>query len=183
MSEPPGPGQPAGQRRPELPEHDATGLDLARQIAGGVGAGGRRRRRRSSEATGRPAGPQLSGSRPDDRDPQPLGTTMDRLLSDRGWRVRVSVALLLARWPALVGPVNADHSAPESFEDGDLTVRADSTAWASSLRAMAPQVVAKLNAELGDGTVRRILVRGPDAPSWKHGPRSVRGRGPRDTYG
>ncbi|PZQ74527.1 MAG: DUF721 domain-containing protein, partial [Cutibacterium acnes] len=23
----------------------------------------------------------------------------------------------------------------------------------------------------------------PSAPSWKHGPRSVPGRGPRDTYG
>jgi predicted nucleic acid-binding Zn ribbon protein len=28
-----------------------------------------------------------------------------------------------------------------------------------------------------------ITVKAPGAPSWKHGPRSVPGRGPRDTYG
>jgi predicted nucleic acid-binding Zn ribbon protein len=49
---------------------------------------------------------------------------------------------------------------------------------------MAPQLVAMLNEQLGDGTVTRIAVLGPDAPSWKKGRRSVRdGRGPRDTYG
>jgi predicted nucleic acid-binding Zn ribbon protein len=49
---------------------------------------------------------------------------------------------------------------------------------------LAPRIVAKLNEALGDGTVTRIEVRGPQAPSWKNGPRSIRGaRGPRDTYG
>jgi predicted nucleic acid-binding Zn ribbon protein len=41
-----------------------------------------------------------------------------------------------------------------------------------------------LNEALGDGTITRIKVLGPDAPSWKKGRRSVRdGLGPRDTYG
>ena len=31
--------------------------------------------------------------------------------------------------------------------------------------------------------VRRVKVVGPSGPSWRHGPRHVRGRGPRDTYG
>ena len=65
-----------------------------------------------------------------------------------------------------------------------LTVRTDSTAWAASLRTLAPQLVAILNEQLGDRTVTRIAVLGPDAPSWKKGRLSVRdGRGPRDTYG
>ena len=63
-------------------------------------------------------------------------------------------------------------------------MRTDSTAWASQLRLMAPQLLATLNASLGEGTIRRLDIRGPDAPSWKKGLRSVRdGRGPRDTYG
>ena len=63
-------------------------------------------------------------------------------------------------------------------------VRATSTAWATQLKLLAPRIVAKLNEALGDGTVTRIDVRGPQAPSWKNGPRSIRGaRGPRDTYG
>jgi predicted nucleic acid-binding Zn ribbon protein len=49
---------------------------------------------------------------------------------------------------------------------------------------MAPQLVAKLNEALGDGTVTRVTVLGPQGPSWKKGRLSVRdGRGPRDTYG
>ena len=81
-------------------------------------------------------------------------------------------------------PSNAAHSSPEGYADTVLTVRADSTAWATQLRYLAPQLVAMLNEQLGDGTVTRIRVLGPDAPSWKKGRRSVRdGRGPRDTYG
>ena len=60
-----------------------------------------------------------------------------------------------------------------------LTVRTDSSAWATQLRMMAPQLVAMLNEQLGDGTVTRVKVLGPDAPSWKQGRLSVRdGRGP-----
>jgi predicted nucleic acid-binding Zn ribbon protein len=48
---------------------------------------------------------------------------------------------------------------------------------------LAPQLVRRLNEEAGEGTVRVVEVRGPSAPSWRRGPRSVKGRGPRDTYG
>ena len=90
----------------------------------------------------------------------------------------------MARWPLLVGPANAAHSRPEAYADAVLTVRTDSTAWATQLRMMAPQLVALLNEHLGDGTITRVAILGPDAPSWKKGRRTVRdGRGPRDTYG
>ena len=51
---------------------------------------------------------------------------------------------------------------PESFADGELVVTADSTAWATQVRLLAPQLVRRLAAELGDGTVRRVKVRGPE---------------------
>jgi predicted nucleic acid-binding Zn ribbon protein len=109
---------------------------------------------------------------------------MDRLVESQGWSREISVRLLLGKWPVLVGPVNAAHSTPIGYADTVVTVRAESTVWATSLRAMAPQLVAKLNDALGDGTVTRVEILGPEAPSWKRGRRSVRdGRGPRDTYG
>lgn len=163
--------------------HDPTGLDLARSVADSVGAGPRRRRRK------RPGGlqrvdPVRSGARPDDRDPTLLGAALDNLVESKGWSTDLSLRALLARWPALVGSTNAEHSHPESYADTILTVRAESTVWATSLRTIAPQLVAKLNEQLGDGTVTRIKVLGPQGPSWKKGPLSVRdGRGPRDTYG
>lgn len=169
------------QLTPRQEEHDPTGLQLARAIAGSV-AGGKYRRRRAKPQ--RPVDPQSAGAHPDDRDPQLLGTALNRLVESQGWSKQISVRLLLGKWPALVGPVNAAHSTPVGYQDAVVTVRAESTVWATSLRAMAPQLVAKLNEMLGDGTVTRVEVVGPDIPSWKKGRRSVRdGRGPRDTYG
>lgn len=166
--------------RPEEQPHDPTGLGLARAIARATGRP--RRRRRTAER--RSVEPQVSGSHPDDRDPKTLGTALDRLVESKGWSTEVSVHTMLGRWPALVGPELAAHSRPEGYSDSVLTVRTDSTSWASQLRMLAPNLVAKLNEALGDGAVTRVKVLGPDAPSWKKGRLSVRdGRGPRDTYG
>ena len=162
-----------------LEPYDAGGLGLARSVASSVG--GRRRRKTRPAA---PVDPQLSGAHPGERDPRLLGDAMDRLVEAKGWSTDLSVHTLLGRWPALVGPVNAAHSQPESYADTVLTIRAESTVWASSLRAMAPQLVAILNQQLGEGTVTLVKVLGPAGPSWKKGRLSVRdGRGPRDTYG
>lgn len=177
-------GVPEAERSGELAAaadaHDPTGIDLARQIAAQVSSVRPKRRRRKPP---RPSGVESSGAHPDDRDPLLIGAALDRLVEQKGWNTQVNIHLLLGNWANLVGRVNADHSRPEAFADGVLTVRTSSTAWATQLRLFAPQLVARLNAELGDGSVTRILVKGPDAPSWKHGRRSVRGRGPRDTYG
>jgi len=160
--------------------YDPTGLDLARTVARSVA----RPRRSRRPNPNRPVDPQASGAHPDDRDPKLLGAALDRLVESKGWSTEVTLHTLLGRWSDLVGPVNAEHSTPETYLDGVLTVRADSSVWASSLRAVAPQLVAILNDRLGDGAVSRVAVLGPRGPSWKKGPRSVRdGRGPRDTYG
>jgi predicted nucleic acid-binding Zn ribbon protein len=162
-------------------EHDPSGLELAQTVARSLGAQARRRRR---SGWSRRVGPQVSGARADDRDPKLLADAVERLVETKGWTTEINVHTLLARWALLVGATNAAHSQPEGYSDTVLTVRTDSTAWATQLRYMAPQLVAMLNEQLGDGTVTRIAVLGPDAPSWKKGRRSVRdGRGPRDTYG
>jgi predicted nucleic acid-binding Zn ribbon protein len=159
-------------------EHDTTGLGLARSIARSVGSQSRRRSRP------RRTDPQASGARPDGRDPAKLSAAVDRLVESKGWSTELSVHTLLARWGLLVGSVNAAHSHPEAYADTVLTVRTDSTAWATQLRMMAPQLVAMLNDQLGQGTITLVKILGPDAPSWKKGRLAVRdGRGPRDTYG
>ena len=65
-----------------------------------------------------------------------------------------------------------------------LTVRADSSAWATQLRLLSSSLLARLAADVGEDTVAEIKVVGPSAPSWSRGSRRVQdGRGPRDTYG
>lgn len=158
---------------------DPTGLDLARQIAETVAHSTPLPAPKMRKKKRKPGAPRGAKG-----DPMPVGDALAGLIKQQGWTTDLSVHSLLGRWPALVGPVVAEHSKPEGFSGGVIAVRTDSTAWASQLRLMAPQLVAKLNEKLGQGTITRLDIKGPDAPSWKHGIRSVRdGRGPRDTYG
>jgi predicted nucleic acid-binding Zn ribbon protein len=161
----------------------ADGLDLARALMRATaGASTRKVRRRRKEQP--PTRGRVSGSHPDDRDPQLLDATLGRLVADHGWELDLRVHGVFGRWPEIVGTEIADHATPESFADGRLVVRTDSTAWATQLRLLAPTVVRRLNEELGHGTVTAIEVQAPHGPTWKKGRLSSRdGRGPRDTYG
>ena len=173
-------GPAGGDRGP----HRDDGLDLARAITRAIASSTPAARKRLARRTPRATGTQLSGSHPDDRDPQLLGSALDRLVGDQGWELELRVRSVFARWPELVGDHVGQHCTPESFADGRLVVRTDATAWATELRMLAPTVVRRLNEELGDGTVTVIEVLGPHLPTWKKGRRSTRdGRGPRDTYG
>lgn len=137
----------------------------------------RRRWRSSSE----PA--SYSGPSPDGRDPQLVATSVDDLVSERGWSEAIAVGGVEGRWQQIVGADVAAHCVPEEFEAGRLTVRTDSTAWATQVRMLAPTLLTRLNDDLGAGTVTHLQVLGPQGPSWKKGRLRVKGRGPRDTYG
>lgn len=174
-----------------------SGLDVARQALAAARAEARRRglapgrvpaadprREADSPRRRRPlASDERSGAHPDERDPQLLGPTLDRLVAERGWETDAAVGGVMGRWEAIVGPEVSAHATPVAFDDGELVLQADSTAWATQIRLLAPSLLARMADELGAGTVTAVSVRGPSAPSWKRGPLSVRGRGPRDTYG
>jgi len=86
-------------------------------------------------------------------------------------------------WPDLVGAETAEHSTPLSIEDGVLAVQCDSTAWATQLRLMRSHITTTIANRYPDAGIHSVRFDGPNAPSWKRGPRSIPGRGPRDTYG
>lgn len=108
--------------------------------------------------------PALSASwsaRPRREDPELLNAALGDLLSARGWQDRAAVGSVFGNWPAIVGPQVAAHTHPDAFDQGELTVAADSDAWASQLRLLAPQILHRLAEELGAGTVTHLRVRGP----------------------
>ena len=72
---------------------------------------------------------------------------------------------------------------PICGQAGVLVLRTSSTAWATQLKYMLSDLAERVDSEIGAGRIRDIVIKGPDAPSWSHGLRSVKGRGPRDTYG
>ncbi|WP_337062298.1 DUF721 domain-containing protein [Kineococcus sp. G2] len=181
-------------------EDGATGADLARTALGRARAAAAARGLRPGRAGQQPGGRGRDGDRaggprrgdpsarsgawPDARDPQALGSTLDRLVGERGWEQPVAVGGAFGRWDAVVGPELAGHCTPESLKDGTLVVRAESTAWATQVRLLTSVLVRRLDEELGHGVVVKVVVRGPQGPSWRRGNRSAPGgRGPRDTYG
>ena len=160
------------------PDDDPDTLGLARDIAdsyrGGTASGPPRRRRP----------PKPSPRRAKRDEPSRLADVLGEMTRDRGWDERIQAQRVFTDWAGVVGAEIAAHSTVEGFEDGIVSIRTDSTAWAKELKLLAARVVQRLNEEIGHGTVLRIEVRGPQAPSWKKGQRTIRNaRGPRDTYG
>jgi predicted nucleic acid-binding Zn ribbon protein len=187
---PPAGPPPAGSAGPAGAQHESRGgsdlvraaLESARVAARQRAADQPRRRATRRVAGGRRRG-GYSGASPDERDPQPFGSLVRKLVADRGWESTAASATVLSRWEALVGDEVAGHCTPVSLRDGELTLAAESTAWATQLRLLAPKLIGRITAELGKGVVTKVKVHGPTAPTWRAGPLRVTGRGPRDTYG
>jgi predicted nucleic acid-binding Zn ribbon protein len=180
--------RPAGADRPVVPGTTVPGTAVGPELARAVLDAARAKRAEHPPRTAVPrgAGRRLrgySGPGPDPRDPQPFGAMLNHLMTVRGWHKRAAQARLFGLWSTVVGAELAGHCRPVKLEDGELIVEAESTAWATQIRLLGGKVLARISGDLGPGVVTRLTVRGPVSPSWVKGPRSVRGRGPRDTYG
>ncbi|MBB5633114.1 putative nucleic acid-binding Zn ribbon protein [Cryobacterium mesophilum] len=117
------------------------------------------------------------------REPHGLGDVVDALTARLGWNSSLARSELIDSWAELVGEETAGHSTPVGIEGGLLTVSCDSTAWATQLRLMRSQILTRIAQRYPDAGIETLRFDGPGVPSWKKGPRSVPGRGPRDTYG
>src|SRR5699024_2767272 len=93
------------------------------------------------------------GARSDDRDPQALGRLATRLATERGWSNQLAGGQVFARWRSLVGEDVAAHTQPTSLDDGVLSVRAESTAWATQLRLLQRQLIKRIADGVGDDVV------------------------------
>ncbi|POM26278.1 hypothetical protein BTM25_06720 [Actinomadura rubteroloni] len=138
-----------------------SGADLAREALAQAKADARKRGTLPGQGKKRarvPAPGRMPGR---GGDPRPFGGAIRDLLADRGWEQRAAVGGVFGNWPGIVGPVLAEHTRPERFEDGELVIAADSPTWATQVRSLAAQLVRRLNQELGQGTVKRVKVVGP----------------------
>lgn len=169
------PDDPVPDQRPE-PVVEGEAADAASAAL--------RRATRSTSSSPRKKSTRRTRSQYSDaRDPQPLSQALERLVEEQGWQDQSAVAVLMGEWDQIVGRDIAEHVRPVSFSDGELSLEAESTAWATQVRLLLPQVHSAVDARVGKGVVAAIRIRGPQAPTWTAGPRRVKGRGPRDTYG
>ncbi|MEV7865400.1 DciA family protein [Streptomyces sp. NPDC088124] len=178
---------PSASAPASVPE--ASGVDLARVALRAAKEQARARGTAVQQRKqARRGGGLRSGARADGRDPLPLGAAINRLITERGWETPAAVGGVMGRWPQIVGEDLAKHCVPQRYDDAEdarvLTVQCDSTVWATQLRLLAPRLVARLNEDLGHGTVRMIKVLGPGGPAQRYGPlRAPGSSGPGDTYG
>ena len=172
----------ADEPAPEEMDPDSAAraaLARARDAARAKGMGTTRRKPRR-----RDDGVYLPVATESARDPAPLGDAVHQLTRQLGWKQPLSIGGVIGRWREVVGDQIADHCSPETFEEGVLVLRTDSTAWATQIRLLTPQLDRRLAEEVGEGVVTSIKVLGPGGPSWSRGRRRVQGgRGPRDPYG
>lgn len=140
-------------------------------------------------APGIPTGRDRPG--PTRFDPRTGKRELDRAVTQRGWAGKLAMAHVVNSWGEIAGPQLAEHSQIIAFDEGSLTVRASSSAWAQQLRLLQPTIERNVGEVLqkhflGAGSAQFSLkILGPAGPSWKHGRFGAArgGRGPRDTYG
>lgn len=117
------------------------------------------------------------------RDPRGISSVLDEVSARMGWQSPLARSELLAGWGEIVGADVAAHAVPVGIEEGVLTVRCSSSAWAQQMRSMRGRVLSNVIERHPDAEIDSVRFIGPDAPSWKRGHRAIQGRGPRDTYG
>jgi predicted nucleic acid-binding Zn ribbon protein len=69
-------------------------------------------------------------------------------------------------WPGAVGPVVAREATPTTERDGTLTVACRSSVWAQELDLMGPELVARLNAQLGGERITGLRCVASPPRSW-----------------
>ncbi|GAA4618104.1 hypothetical protein GCM10023195_81150 [Actinoallomurus liliacearum] len=144
-------------------EKPKSGIELAREALAQAKADAKARGAQPGQTRKKraPRGGREGGRR--GGDPTAFGPAIRELLAARGWQERAAVGGVFGRWPQIVGPELAEHTEPQTFEDGILVVAADSNTWAAQLRLLSGPLVKRLNEELGHGTVQRVKVIGPSS--------------------
>jgi predicted nucleic acid-binding Zn ribbon protein len=94
-----------------------------------------------------------------DRDPAPMAPSLDRVVRRLGGPSADVATGVFGRWAELVGDAVAANTRPLSMHGSTLVVAVSDPAWATQLRFLEVNLVERLQAELGVGTIDAIEVR------------------------
>jgi predicted nucleic acid-binding Zn ribbon protein len=92
-------------------------------------------------------------------DPRPLSETLDRLVQGWGAGSTGTTRSLFAEWDEIVGPQLARHVRPRSLRQGTLVVAVSDPAWATQLKFLESELVARIKATTASSEVTAIQVR------------------------
>lgn len=81
------------------------------------------------------------------------------VLSVLGPNEAVAEAIVFAAWKRTAGDLLAERTAAIKFNEKQLVVAVEDTTWKVHLEELAPQLLARLNAKLGQGCISMIEFR------------------------
>jgi predicted nucleic acid-binding Zn ribbon protein len=70
-----------------------------------------------------------------------------------------TLARVQEMWERTLGPAIAESARPTAEREGVLTVICEAAVWAQELDLMGPEVIGRLNAELGQDALRQLRCR------------------------
>jgi predicted nucleic acid-binding Zn ribbon protein len=95
----------------------------------------------------------------EDPPPAPVGRALDRLLRNLGAPTANTVRSVFDDWAEVVGESLAAQAEPLTLRRGRLVVGVPDAAWATQLRFLEPQLLARLAEHFGPDEVTAIDVR------------------------
>jgi predicted nucleic acid-binding Zn ribbon protein len=113
------------------------------------------------------------------RDPNSLAGVVSGIVQREDWTPHLKIAQLRNHWDEIVGPAIAQHSYVLGYQNGELTIRSESTVWATQLTYLVPQLTKTIAQKLSDLPVEKIVVTGPHSQSFRKSRFSSQGRGGR----
>jgi len=92
-------------------------------------------------------------------DPSSLRSSLDRVVRRLGGPSADVASGVFGRWEELVGDAVAANSRPVALRGATLVIAVNDPAWATQLRFLESDLLARLQRELGPGAVDAIEVR------------------------
>jgi len=94
-------------------------------------------------------------------EPTPVGASLDRVARRFGIRSATTLPAVFERWSDLVGEGVGARTTPRALRGTTLVVAVDDPSWATQLRWLEADLVARIGVELGPGVVTalELLVR------------------------
>jgi predicted nucleic acid-binding Zn ribbon protein len=106
----------------------------------------------------------------DKRGPRPVKDGLEGLARRLGAPTASSLGAVFSKWDDVVGATVAAHARPLSLTDGVLVVAVDEPGWATQLRYLTNDLLARLADVAGPGVVGRIELRVEGAPRSRKSP-------------
>jgi len=88
-----------------------------------------------------------------------LSYTLGRMMKARGLQGNLSEYRIFGQWEQTVGAVIARHAQPQSVRGKKLFLSVDSPAWMQQLSLLKPELIEKVNRNLGRDAIKEIALK------------------------